>query len=283
MGTVIGMVRSRPTGPVLTAVHGPGFSGDVHVRVDGPPGAPVIVLLHGFSGSLHWFDPLVSRLLDAHRLVRVDLLGHGATGGPAADAPQQARMVDAVLAALDVERVTAVGHSFGADVAVELAERSSRVARLVILAQAPDYSDAVLPRARAVMTVPLMSTVIHRAAQRLAIALAAVAGSRSPGGRELARRAVLDFRALDTAMFRVVLVDRRDRMATRPLDAQLRDAGTPTLVVLGERDHFYGARSARRYTAAGARVEILPESGHSPVQDAPDRTAALIREFVAAS
>lgn len=273
------MSRSRSAGPELMHVDGPGFWGRVHVRDDGPRDAPPVVLLHGFSGSLHWFEPLVSRLEDRFRIIRVDLLGHGATGGAAADAPEQARMVDAVLAGLAAEGVTAVGHSFGADVAVELAERSPRVARLVILAQAPDYSDAVLPRGRAVMTVPLMSTVLHRAAHRVGAVLASVAAHRRPAGRALAERALLDFRALNTAMFRVVLVDRRDRMAARPLDEQVREAGKPTLVVLGGRDHFYGARSAERYTAAGARVEILPDSGHSPVQDFPDETAELISGF----
>jgi pimeloyl-ACP methyl ester carboxylesterase len=80
-------------------------------------------------------------------------------------------------------------------------------------------------------------------------------------------------------MFRVVLIERRDRMAARPLDAQVRDTGKPTLVILGERDHFYGARSAARYEAAGARVEIFADCGHSPLVERPERTAQLIRQF----
>ncbi|HEY2298043.1 MAG TPA: alpha/beta hydrolase [Jatrophihabitans sp.] len=266
---------------MLMAVEGSQFSGRVHVRVDGPDDAPLLVLLHGFSGSLHWFDPLVERLRGTFRLIRVDLLGHGATGGAATDAPGQARMVQAVLETLDVDDVTAVGHSFGADVAVELAEQSARVSRLVVLAQAPDYSDAVLPRGNAIMTLPVMGAVLHRGAQRLAGPLAYLGGLRNPAGRELARRAVADFRALNTAMFRVILVDRRARMARRPLDVQLRDSGKPALVVLGGRDHFYGARSAARYDRAGAHVEILPESGHNPILDFPDETAELVRTFVA--
>jgi pimeloyl-ACP methyl ester carboxylesterase len=187
-------------------------------------------------------------------------------------------MVEAVLTTLDVPRVTALGHSFGADVAVELAERSARVERLVIVTQAPDYTDATLPRGRAVMTVPVLNVVLHRSAQRLAGVVGAAMRGRTGSG-ELAARAVRDLRALNTAMFRIVLVDRRDRMAARPLDAQVRAAGKPTLVILGERDHFYGARSAHRYRAAGARVEVLPDSGHSPLLEHPGPTAALIRSF----
>ncbi len=254
-----------------------------NVRVDGPPDAPTLVMLHGFSGSLKWFDRLVDRLADTYRLVRVDLLGHGATGGHAADAPAQAVMVDGVLARLDIEDAIVLGHSFGADVAVELAEHSSRVGRLIIVAQSPDYTDATLPRGRVIMTVPAISATVHRIAQPVGRLVARAAARRHPEGQELAAQALADFRALDPAMFRVVLVDRRDRMARRPLDAQVRVSGKPTLVILGGRDHFYGARSAQRYARAGARVEILPESGHNPTIEFPDETAALITAFLSTS
>jgi pimeloyl-ACP methyl ester carboxylesterase len=265
----------------LIPVQVDGFAGPVHVRVDGPADGRPLVLLHGFSGSMHWFDLVVPLLNDAFRQIRVDLLGHGSTGGPAADAPVQARAIEAVLAELDVRGATAIGHSFGADVAVELAETSDRIDRLVIVAQAPDYSDATLPRGNAVMTVPGLSTVLHRGAHAVGFAVNAAINTarRNRPGRELAARALLDFRALRVAMFRVVLIERRDRMAARPLDAQVRDAGKPTLVILGERDHFYGARSAGRYEAAGARVEIFSDCGHSPLVERPERTAQVIREF----
>lgn len=265
----------------LIKVQVDGFAGAVHVREDGPAGGHPLVLLHGFSGSMHWFDLVVPRLSDTFRLIRVDLLGHGSTGGPAADAPVQARAVDAVLTELEVAGATVVGHSFGADVAVELAEKSDRTDRLVIVTQAPDYSDANLPRGNVVMTVPGLRNVLHRGAHAVGFAINAVVNAARPGraGRELATRALLDFRAVRVAMFRTVLIERRDRMAARPLDAQVRDAGKPTLVILGERDHFYGARSAGRYEAAGARVEIFADCGHSPLVEQPERTARVIREF----
>jgi pimeloyl-ACP methyl ester carboxylesterase len=265
----------------LVTVDVPGFAGPVHVRQDGPAGAPALVLLHGFSGSSKWYDLVVPLLADRFRLIRVDLLGHGSTGGPAVDAPVQARAVEAVLAQLDVQDAVAVGHSFGADVAVELAEHSERVTRLVIVTQAPDYSDANLPRGNRVMTVPVLGASLYRTAVLLAMGLFAVVSRTRPEQRELAARAVADFRALNPGMFRVVLLERRERMARRPLDAQVRDAGKPTLVILGGRDHFYGARSADRYRAAGAHVEILAESGHSPLVELPGPTARLIADFAA--
>jgi len=251
------------------------FRGRVRVAEDGPAGGPPIVLLHGLSGSLNWYDRVVPLLADTFRLVRIDLLGHGSTGGPAVDAPAQAQMVAAVLETLGVTDATIVGHSFGADVAVELAERSNRVIRVVAVAQAPDYTDLRRPRSWKLITVPVVGSAAHR----IAWALGSLLRAAVMRGNEFATLALRDFRAVKTAMFRLILVDRRDRLAARPLDDQLRDAAKPALVILGSKDHFYGDHCAPRYRAVGARVEILPDSGHSPIIDAPDRVAELLRAF----
>jgi len=259
-----------------------GFSGDVHVREDGRPDGIPLVLIHGFGGSMHWLDLAVPLLEDAFRLIRIDLLGHGSTGGPAADAPLQSRVVAAVLDDLDIAHATAIGHSFGADVAVDLAETSDRIERLIIVAQAPDYSDANLPRGNRLMTLPVLGALLHTAAKPLVAVVTPIAGmaSRHPHSRVLAAQARADFFALNPAMFRVVILDRGTRMAARPLDAQLMAAGKPTLVVLGERDHFYGARAATRYRSAGASVEVLAASGHSPFIDVPAEAVGLIRSWL---
>lgn len=257
-----------------------GVDRPVRVAVEGPDAGTPLVLIHGFGGSLGWLDGVSAQLADEFRVIRVDLLGHGATGGLGVDAPAQARMVEAVLASLDVYGAVAIGHSFGADVAVELAETSTRVDRLVIVAQAPDYSDATFPRGTSLMTRPVLGPGLHRVGRLLAAGLVPIVGrSRDPLRRTLAALAARDIQALDPGMFRVVLVERRDRMAGRPLDAQVRAAGKPTLVLLGGRDHFYGDRSAGRYRAAGARVEIRPDAGHSLLLDAPEWSVALIRAF----
>lgn len=259
------------------------FRGPVLVRENGPADGQPVLLLHGFCGSNTWFDRVTAELFDTFRVVRLDLLGHGGTGGHAADAPLQAEVAEGVLDLLGVTSgVTVVGHSFGADVAVELAERSRAVDRTVIVTQAPDYSDAVLPRAGVLMTTPVVRTALHRVGKLGTLGLDGflrVHPPKDPATRILAPQALADFRALDTAMFGVVLDQRRARLDRRPLDEQLRDTGKPALVMLGGNDHFYGDRSAPRYRAAGARVEIVPDGGHSLQIERPELVALLIREF----
>ncbi len=267
--------------------------GPVHVREDGAPDAPVVLLLHGFASSMHSFDRLAALLAADHLVVRVDLLGHGCS--PAAssyDSESQAAMVGAAMADLGLRPDTVVGHSFGADVAIAVAEqardaRVGRVGRVVVVGQAPDYASARLPRGSALVSRPVVARWLVRLAPAAAINRSA-RFAFAPGARadllfDHPGRRALDARATAPAMYRTVLVDRPALLARRGLDDRLRDLGRPALVILGALDQIYPAGPARaRYARVpGLRVEVLPGSGHSPVLEQPEETARLIREFVA--
>lgn len=236
-------------------------------------GSPVFLLLHGFSGSHRWFDA-VTPLLAAHgRVLRVDLRGHGRTGGHTGlDAVSQAADVLGVLDSLGVSQVTAVGHSYGADVALALGRRASG---LVIIGQAPDYGGATFPRGNGLLAAPVLGPLLHRFAPADAVRRA-VSYAFAPG---FAFDPVLlcDHAATDPAVARAVIVDRRKALARRPLDEQVRDLDVPTLVILGRHDRFYPcARTAERYRAAGARVEIIADAGHSPQVEQPSEVVDLV-------
>jgi hypothetical protein len=52
-----------------------------NVKVEGE-GTP-IVLIHGFGTALDWWDEIAPRLAAGHRVIRLDLIGHGGTEAPA--------------------------------------------------------------------------------------------------------------------------------------------------------------------------------------------------------
>ena len=55
----------------------------VHYRDQGNPKGPPIVMVHGFSASLHTWEPWVARLGKDYRIVTLDLPAHGLTRAPA--------------------------------------------------------------------------------------------------------------------------------------------------------------------------------------------------------
>ena len=60
----------------------PSRFGTTHVVVSGPKDAPPLVLLHGFGGCAQNWHPFTAELSERHRLIVVDLRGHGHSTNP---------------------------------------------------------------------------------------------------------------------------------------------------------------------------------------------------------
>src|SRR5579884_1360930 len=80
---------------------------------------PPVVAMHGLASNARWWD-LVAPLLAPRRLVAVDLRGHGRSSRPESgyDFDSVAGDVHAVADALDLGPRVAIGHSWGASVAL---------------------------------------------------------------------------------------------------------------------------------------------------------------------
>jgi pimeloyl-ACP methyl ester carboxylesterase len=87
---------------------------------------PAVVLIHCWGCNRGFYDEAVADLARDHRVVAVDLAGHGDSGGARDDFTIEAFAAD-VLAVMDAERVAEavlVGHSMGGWVAMEIARRA---------------------------------------------------------------------------------------------------------------------------------------------------------------
>ncbi|GAB3326553.1 alpha/beta hydrolase [Geodermatophilus aquaeductus] len=90
----------------------------VHYRVWGEAARPGLVLVHGGAAHSGWWDHVAPQL-HSHRVVALDLSGHGDSGRrPAYDMDTWAREVVAVAAAEDLAAPVVIGHSMGGWVAL---------------------------------------------------------------------------------------------------------------------------------------------------------------------
>ena len=112
-----------PTGPDLPPGHLVTLRGRAPVWVhvaEGPPGAPVLMLLHGLgaSAALNWFTAF-EPLSKEFRVVAADDRGHGRTpsGVESFTLGDCADDAFAVADALGVDRLIAVGYSMGGPIA----------------------------------------------------------------------------------------------------------------------------------------------------------------------
>lgn len=87
-------------------------------------GEPAILALHGLASNARWWDLVADRLVPAHRVIAVDLPGHGMSDRPDSgyDFDTVARDLEGLLAGLrHPEPLMVVGHSWGATVALAFA------------------------------------------------------------------------------------------------------------------------------------------------------------------
>ncbi len=95
-----------------------------------------VLLVHGLASSSHIWDLVAPRLARELRVVAYDQRGHGSSAKPSAGYGFERTAADAlaVIRTLGLGRAIVVGHSFGANVALELAVRHRRaVAGAVLL------------------------------------------------------------------------------------------------------------------------------------------------------
>ena len=254
--------------------------GDVHVRVDGPRAAPPVVLVHGFSASGRWWDPIVPRLARRFRVIRVDLLGHGGSEKPR-DGYAMERQADVVAAAareLGVRRAAVVAHSMGGVVATALVERHrALVERLMVIGTAPGpydggvdlYTPAFLPVTGHLVRLYTSDDVIRWAVEQ--------------GLRPEVDATPAQMEAFDAVTYRSFTQSSReseDFKEDAPLDERLRRARFGVTAVFGDADEE-GAEAARYEEVPGSELIVVSGAGHSTMLDRPASTAALVERFAA--
>ena len=88
-------------------------------------GSPALVFVHGWSCDRTYWKAQVEPFAVNHKVVTIDLAGHGESGTQRSDWTIESfgEDVAAVVKGLELEQVIIIGHSMGGDIAVEAARR----------------------------------------------------------------------------------------------------------------------------------------------------------------
>ena len=92
----------------------------IHFRDEGNKDGKVLLLVHGFNGSLFNYEPLVPYLSDNYRIISLDLPAHGLTGAVESDLYSHKayqNVIEEVVEILEVDKFYFVGHSMGGMIA----------------------------------------------------------------------------------------------------------------------------------------------------------------------
>jgi pimeloyl-ACP methyl ester carboxylesterase len=258
---------------------------DLQVREDGPPSAPTIVLLHGFAGSLHWWDAITPALAASYHVIRFDLLGDGGSAKPGGgySMEHEAQLVDGALGRLGIRHALIVGHSMGGLVATALATRDRSLPAGIVLVDSPVSTNASsLPFVARLGFVPLVGP----ATRTLATTSMVEQGLKEAfaPGFKVPHQFVSDFWRMTYTSYDSTHSESHAYLERKSLDGRLSALGLPLLALYGTRDKLVAPASERSYAnISGARVVAIPGAGHSPMIEQPYATSKLILAFAAAT
>ena len=269
-------------------------NGTLQVLEQGNPRGTPIVLIHCYTCSMSWWDDLVPLLERDHRVIRVDLLGHGGSDKPSAgySIEDQATAVAEALAKLGVVNATVVGHSLGGSVVTALAQQSPQLAsRVVIIDQAPEDGFENESFAQRVSYWPVLGQAADRLARitpkstvRNQYEDAFAPGYEISSGFDNPEQPVDDLRAMTYTAYKDTYDAEKDYVAESPLDERLAVAHVPTMVIFGAEDQIYDARAAvdrYRQNVPGIQTHLITGAGHSPNVERPNAVAPLILSWAA--
>lgn len=252
-------------------------------RVDGRGEA--LILLNGGMMTIASWDAIAAPLAERYRVVRCDFRGQLRAPGPTH--PDLAgHVVDlvALLEALDIQRVHAVGTSFGAEVGLLLAALQPERVVSLVAAAATDVATPLLQDGRGALQQECRNAAAGHSRDRLLEEMQALFYSPTyvaAHRQELAERAAQTAKLPDWWFAGVA--DLLASLANLDLRRYLAGITCPVLVLAAGEDRVMLPEHARALASAipAARLEVIEGSGHVLVVEQPERFVEICLEFLA--
>ena len=265
----------------------------------GPPGGrlhyletgrgPTVVLVHGYADSSYsWHRNIEALAAAGFHVLAPDLPGMGLSDPPRGRDFSPKALADALLTLLDdfnLKKVDWVGHSLGGGLTLYLAwQHPERVNRIIPVDPAcyPDYKQRFLASmARAPILPAVIKPLLGPWVFHLGLRLNYFDPSRvSPA---LVSQKARSFRRKDFAANLIELGGDFFSNDFLTMSGVYSSINTPTLLIWGATDRLVSTENyARRLRAdiPGARLKIIPKSGHLPHQEQAGTFNKLVVDFL---
>lgn len=246
----------------------------LHAEAHGPPDAPPVVLVHGFTQTRRSWRPLLPRLAARHRVLAVDAPGHGRSAATRTDLVEGARLLGETGG-----EAAYVGYSMGGRLTLHLALARPDLVRRVVLVGATAGLDTEDERADRRAADEALARDLERDGLDAFLErwLANPLFATLPAGA-----AALEDRRENTVEGLAESLRRTGTGTQEPLWDRLPRLQVPALLVAGERDAKFTALAERMAAAWGgpATVAVVADAGHACHLEQPERFLDLVEPFL---
>ena len=268
----------------------------IHFRDEGNEAGKVILLIHGFNGSLFNYEPLVPHLSDNYRVISLDLPAHGLTGAVKSDLYSHEgfeKVIKEVIEILEVDSLYFVGHSMGGMIAWRYALNNLDQLDGLIIIGSPfigsekEYNDFqsvnAPPAAFKIIESKFFRWILEYVTPRI---LVKEGVSQTVYDQSIVTDELVDqFHDIilmeGTRLAIGMLVDDHENdFIANPQD--LRKITVPSLILHGEEDNLVDIRFVDHFVEQIPNVKLIsyPKVGHMPPMEIPLQLAEDMRDFI---
>ncbi len=258
----------------------------IFYREAGPPGAPAVLLLHGFPTSSHMFRNLITALADRYHVIAPDYPGYGQSEMPDRKAfaytfDHLAELVDALLDRLEIKKYAMYVMDYGAPVGWRLALKHPETGVTGLIIQNGNaYEEGLEEFWDPIKAYWSDGSEEHRRALAGLMTLETTKFQYTDGVSDVSRIApdnwVYDQALLDRPGNEDIQLDLfydyRTNLPLYPeIQAYFRSNLPPALIVWGKNDKIFPAAGATPYQRDLPSAEIhLLDTGHFALEDKAD-------------
>ena len=243
-----------------------------------------VVFLHGMTGSAQdWASP-VTALSPKHKVICLDMRGHGKSAAPAKEEeysmPVFAEDVFGLLKLLDIKKCCLGGHSVGGFISIEFAmKHQDMLAGLVLVdtASGPSFRDPGFDQLRQKLDEIALSQGLEAAfeydvannQQRIE------RFQKHPEQKEMARRKVL-MTSVEGYIYGPKSIAKWESLTSR-----LSEIKVPALIFWGDEDEPFAEPSRTlKEGIADSELVTVKGSGHNPHEEAPEVFNEALLKFL---
>lgn len=246
-----------------------------------------LVLLHGFTGCAANWRPLLPRLAERHRVIAIDLPGHGNSGAPGSVArykmPRVAADLIELLTRHDATPAHWLGYSMGGRLALYMAVRQSSVVRsLTLVSATAGLANAAKRQARRAADEALAARI-----ERDGVASFVAEWERNllfaglAGLPEEARATLHEQRLSNSPLGLANSLRGMGAGAQPSLWSRLAAMTAPALLIAGQRDtKFVALNEGLAVSIPNATLRLIPDAGHVVQMEQPEAFLAVVTDFL---